>query len=127
MAMESIEARLVEKTKALKRTAKREEYHQERKVNKESSTALTQPTERERELTCLLMEEYHQERKVNKESSTALTQPTERERELTCLLMEKDRQIKQLTTETQELRTSVDWLQNLIQDNEDFYLFDESI
>ena len=95
MAMESIEARLVEKTKALKRTVKREEYHQERKVNKESSTALTQPTERERELT--------------------------------CLLMEKDRHIKQLTTETQELRTSVDWLQNLIQDNEDFDLFDESI
>ena len=94
MAMESIEAKLVEKTKALKRTAKREEYHRERKVNKASSTALTEPTERERELT--------------------------------CLLVEKDRQIKQLTTETQELRTSVDWLQNLIQDNEDFDLFDES-
>ena len=47
--LEIVDAKLQEKTKALTRTAKREEYHRERKVNKESNTALSQPTEREGE------------------------------------------------------------------------------
>ena len=54
--LEIVDAKLQEKTKALTRTAKREEYHRERKVNKDSSTALSQPTERGRELTFKLME-----------------------------------------------------------------------
>ena len=45
---------------------------------------------------------------------------------LTYRLVEKDVQTKQLITKNHDLMTTVDWLQTLIQDNEDFYLFGES-